>query len=54
MLNGKELNTFHFDASELLNGGELILEMGQSPTKTGGFWNSYFNIYSIKNEYSFT
>ena len=32
-LNGKELNAFYFDASELLNGGSLILEMGSEPNK---------------------
>lgn len=36
MLNGTELNTFYFDASELLNGGELILEMGPEPNKNWG------------------
>lgn len=36
MLNGTELNTFYFEASELLNGGELILEMGPKPNKEWG------------------
>ena len=35
-LNGKELNAFYFDASELLNGGSLILEMGSEPNKEWG------------------
>ena len=35
-INGKELKTFYFDASELLNGGELILEMGPEPNKNWG------------------
>lgn len=30
-LNGKKLDTFHFPASELLKGGELVLEMGPEP-----------------------
>lgn len=36
ILNGKQLNTFYFDASELLKGGELILEMGPEPNKQWG------------------
>lgn len=36
MLNGTDLTTFYFDASELLNGGELILEMGPEPNKEWG------------------
>jgi predicted alpha-1,2-mannosidase len=35
-LNGKELNTFQFPASELLKGGSLVLEMGDKPNKTWG------------------
>lgn len=31
ILNGKKLDTFYFPASELLKGGELILEMGPQP-----------------------
>lgn len=33
-LNGKPLNKFWFDHSELLKGGELILEMGNVPNKS--------------------
>ncbi|MEX0904239.1 MAG: GH92 family glycosyl hydrolase [Balneolaceae bacterium] len=36
VLNGQELNSFYFDASALLNGGELILEMGPEPNKEWG------------------
>jgi putative alpha-1,2-mannosidase len=36
LLNGKELNTFHFPAAELLKGGSLILEMGDTPKRTWG------------------
>lgn len=36
MLNGKPLNTFFFPASELLKGGELILEMGDKPNTSWG------------------
>lgn len=36
ILNGKILETFHFPASELLQGGELILEMGPEPNKNWG------------------
>ena len=32
-LNGKQLNSFRFPASELLGGGELRLEMSDTPTK---------------------
>lgn len=35
-LNGKELRTFFFPASELLKGGVLILTMGAEPNKTWG------------------
>lgn len=35
-LNGKELNTFHFPASELLKGGSLVLEMGNTPNMDWG------------------
>lgn len=35
-LNGKGLNTFFFPASELLQGGELILEMGDTPNTQWG------------------
>lgn len=31
-LNGRKLTTFQFPASELLSGGELVLEMGQEPS----------------------
>jgi predicted alpha-1,2-mannosidase len=36
MLNGRELNTFYFPASDLLKGGSLILEMGDTPNKHWG------------------
>lgn len=36
MLNGKVLNTFYFPASELLKGGSLVLEMGDTPDKNWG------------------
>ena len=36
LLNGKELNSFFFQASELLKGGSLILEMGPEPNKAWG------------------
>ncbi|WP_297088780.1 GH92 family glycosyl hydrolase [uncultured Draconibacterium sp.] len=36
MLNGKVLNTFSFPASELLKGGELLLEMGSEPNRLWG------------------
>ena len=35
-LNGKELEQFYFPASELLKGGELILEMGDKPNTSWG------------------
>lgn len=35
-LNGRELNEFFFPASELLKGGELILEMGDRPNTSWG------------------
>ena len=35
-LNGRLLDTFHFPASELLQGGELVLEMGPEPNKSWG------------------
>ncbi|KPK39826.1 MAG: hypothetical protein AMJ65_11105 [Phycisphaerae bacterium SG8_4] len=35
-LNGKKLETFRFPASELLKGGELILEMGPEPNTEWG------------------
>jgi len=35
-LNGKRLETFWFSASELLKGGELILEMGPEPNTKWG------------------
>lgn len=35
-LNGRPLDRFHFPASELLQGGELILEMGSTPNKAWG------------------
>lgn len=35
-LNGKPLESFFFPASELLKGGELILEMGDTPNKSWG------------------
>jgi len=38
-LNGKELNNFWFPASELLKGGNLILEMGDRPNKGWGIQN---------------
>ena len=36
VLNGKPLETFWFPASELLKGGELILEMGSGPNESWG------------------
>jgi len=38
-LNGKNLNSFKFSVSELLQGGELILEMGATPNKNWGLKN---------------
>jgi len=35
-LNGKKLDTFYFDASALLKGGELVLDMGPEPNKQWG------------------
>ncbi len=35
-LNGKELRTFWFPASELLKGGKLVLNMGDIPNKSWG------------------
>jgi predicted alpha-1,2-mannosidase len=35
-LNGKELKTFWFPAAELLKGGSLILQMGDTPNKSWG------------------
>jgi putative alpha-1,2-mannosidase len=34
--NGKGLNRFCFPASELLKGGSLVLEMGDTPDKNWG------------------
>ena len=36
VLNGKELKSFRFPASELLKGGELVLEMGPEPNYDWG------------------
>ncbi|MGV8877713.1 MAG: GH92 family glycosyl hydrolase [Sphingobacteriaceae bacterium] len=38
-LNGKELRSFWFPASELLKGGELVLQMGPEPNKDWGIAN---------------
>lgn len=35
-LNGKKLDTFWFPASELLKGGKLVLQMGDTPNKNWG------------------
>ena len=35
-LNGQKLEQFYFPASELLKGGELILEMGDKPNTSWG------------------
>lgn len=35
-LNGKRLNSFKFPAQKLLNGGELVLEMGPEPNRDWG------------------
>lgn len=35
-LNGQKLDSFYFPASELLKGGELVLEMGDTSNKTWG------------------
>ncbi len=40
LLNGNDLNSFKFPVSELLNGGELILEMGPEPNKNWGIENN--------------
>ena len=39
ILNGKELHSFLFPASELLKGGSLVLEMGREPNKNWGINN---------------
>lgn len=36
VLNGRELNSFKFPAAELLQGGTLILEMGDTPNEKWG------------------
>jgi predicted alpha-1,2-mannosidase len=36
LLNGKPLNSFRFPANELLQGGSLILEMGDQPNENWG------------------
>lgn len=36
ILNGKKLDSFRFPASELLGGGELVLEMGAEPNRSWG------------------
>ena len=36
VLNGKPLESFKFPASELLKGGELVLEMGPEPATDWG------------------
>ena len=36
VLNGKKLESFKFPASELLKGGELVLEMGDTPNMKWG------------------
>lgn len=38
-LNGKELDTFWFRASDLLKGGSLVLDMGPEPNKNWGMGN---------------
>lgn len=45
-LNGKELNSFYFPASELLKGGNLILEMGDKPNMN---WGINLNDISLGN-----
>lgn len=42
-LNGRELKTFWFPASELLKGGELVLQMGDQPNKAWGIGNPTIN-----------
>ena len=39
LLNGKPLETFSFQANELLKGGSLVLEMGPEPNYKWGFYN---------------
>jgi len=39
-LNGQLLKDFKFSASELLNGGSLVLEMGAAPNKNWGIKNN--------------
>ncbi|HRO47346.1 GH92 family glycosyl hydrolase [Agriterribacter sp.] len=39
VLNGKELKSFYFPASELLKGGSLIMQMGATPNKKWGIDN---------------
>ena len=39
ILNGKELKSFSFPASELLKGGSLILKMGAKPNTNWGISN---------------
>ena len=39
VLNGKPLDTFYFQACDLLKGGSLILEMGPEPNKNWGVRN---------------
>ena len=38
-LNGEKLDCFFFPASELLKGGELILEMGDKPNESWGIYS---------------
>lgn len=38
-LNGKPLNSFWFPASELLKGGNIVLEMGEKPNEQWGIEN---------------
>ncbi|MHC1769273.1 MAG: GH92 family glycosyl hydrolase [Verrucomicrobiia bacterium] len=42
-LNGKKLDTFCFPASELLKGGELVLQMGPEPNRD---WGSDTTVYT--------
>jgi len=46
ILNGKKLDSCIFPASELLKGGDLILEMGKTPNKEWGVENL---IYVVKH-----
>jgi predicted alpha-1,2-mannosidase len=39
MLNGRRLDSFWFPASQLLKGGELVLQMGPEPNKNWGLAN---------------